>query len=159
MTDAAPASFVPCGRCGLLIEVTDPDVLEILKVRAVPMFHAMCTGEDAPMRRFKVHVSVAEITETPTGELDESGEPVIQEMEETLTALAAEAEGPDFLAAFDDLERRLGELWTKVREHGSLIDGLAEAEAAEAPGTSGPPRPALILPQSPPVRRVGQTLV
>lgn len=160
IADASEVKLVPgevaivnCGRCGRPITVSDPEILRILKTRPVPMYHSVCTDSSAPLRKFRVRLLVEEVKSVP--KLDENGEQMIDEAEgqpifdedvESLTGFKADAEGDNFMGAFPALERKLGDLWTKVREHGPVIDALGDGdEKPKAPPS--PPASKLVVPR------------
>lgn len=138
MTDRA---FVPCGRCGTLIEVTDPDLLPVVGSVPVAVFHEWCTADASTMRRFRVSVSVTEEVVPDLGPgVEADPEPVGVD----LLGVSATAEAATFVQALGDLERRLGELWAKVVDHAPVVDSLVE-EQVDKPEVAVPSR--LIVPR------------
>lgn len=167
-------AFIPCGRCGLVIEVTDPDLIPQVGQRPVQVFHETCEGEATPLRRFRVKVQVVELlppdpermaagmtgaeaeelkqrfAQVPPGStvVMSGGAEVTHIPEEIeLTGVSAEAHAETFVAGLPELEKRLGELWSKVREHAPVVDAISgppEDEPAGVFGSAAPPR--LVVP-------------
>ena len=164
-------AYLPCSRCRVVIEVTDPDVIAEAQRRAVDVFHEHC--QEAPaLRRFRVEVRVVELLPPDpdsmaalTGMTDIEAEELRQQFadaapglvvvtpggaqithvprEVELTGVSAEAHAETFVEGLPELEKRLGELWLRVVEHAAIVDGALPD--AKQPGPIGS-RPRLIVP-------------
>lgn len=134
---------VPCSVCAVPIEV-DTEAMSALGA-SYDVYHEACGGLSPapPQRHFVVSVKVAEVVGGAVSplpavgvppappislplsngvEFDHEAKPV--KYTEDLVALSAEADGTGFVAALPLLERRLGELWLKVKEHAPVVDSI-----------------------------------
>lgn len=140
--ELTPPCFVACSRCTGMIRVDDEEVKKLIRAGTTfDTFHQACGADQDPLRAFRVIVGVYEVFDDTPAATEADPEPERVERIEKLVEVAADSEGPTFLKAFDDLEKRLGEKWRRVREHGGVIDAMAAKAAAEA-AESAPHSPA-----------------
>lgn len=124
--ESGPVSFalIPCGRCGIGITVSDPEIIEALRVRPVSMFHDECNADQIVLHTYAVTITVRQ--------------PNDEDLDEVLVDLVATVEARSFVAAVPLLEKRLADLWTKVVEAAPIVDNVAPARPD--PPQPDPPR-------------------